>query len=183
MPIENNKPPDPILEEFSTLTGMSSEGLSHKPFIPHDVLVPPRSRGRPKGTKNRAKSVKIKIQSPGSVSKDFYSIFMECPSKSWFEYLGIALIALKPFEKHNQGSSASDPEYYELRVVYGALRDRSTLRVHGLEMSLSYSFGKLSTPSEDLQLSIEWQILRDVHTLSILPSGQYIACQGCELVW
>ncbi|GJR88455.1 putative RNA-directed DNA polymerase [Tanacetum coccineum] len=68
MPIENNKPPDPILEELSTLTGMSFEGLSHKPFVPHDVSVPPRSRGRPKGTKNRAKSVKIKIQSPGSAS-------------------------------------------------------------------------------------------------------------------
>ncbi|GKF67000.1 hypothetical protein Tco_0193517, partial [Tanacetum coccineum] len=54
--------------EFSTLTGMSSEGLSHKPFVPHDVSVPPRSRGRPKGTKNRAKSVKIKIQSSGSAS-------------------------------------------------------------------------------------------------------------------
>ncbi|GKE52606.1 hypothetical protein Tco_1487762, partial [Tanacetum coccineum] len=43
MPIENNKPPDPILEEFSTLTGMSSEGLSHKPFVPHDVSVLYRS--------------------------------------------------------------------------------------------------------------------------------------------
>ncbi|GJT94359.1 hypothetical protein Tco_1089877 [Tanacetum coccineum] len=64
MPIDNNKPPDPILEEFSTLTGMSSKGLSHKAFIPYDDSVIPRSRGRPKGVKNMPKNVKIKVQSP-----------------------------------------------------------------------------------------------------------------------
>nr|GEW73519.1 hypothetical protein [Tanacetum cinerariifolium] len=42
-------PPGPILEEFSALIGMSSEGLSHKPFVPHDLSVLTRSRGRPKG--------------------------------------------------------------------------------------------------------------------------------------
>ncbi|GKB52519.1 reverse transcriptase domain-containing protein, partial [Tanacetum coccineum] len=64
MPIDNNKPPDPILEEFSTLTGMSSKGLSHKAFVPYDDSVIPRSRGRPKGVKNMPKNVKIKVQSP-----------------------------------------------------------------------------------------------------------------------
>nr|GEV79345.1 hypothetical protein [Tanacetum cinerariifolium] len=57
MPIDNSKPPDPILEEFSTLTRISASDLSHKPFVPADVSVP-----------NHVKSVKVKIQSPGSAS-------------------------------------------------------------------------------------------------------------------
>ncbi|GJW30771.1 hypothetical protein Tco_0047646 [Tanacetum coccineum] len=39
MPLDN-KPPDPILEEFSTLTGMSSKSLSHIPVIPFGDSIP-----------------------------------------------------------------------------------------------------------------------------------------------
>nr|GEU90229.1 hypothetical protein [Tanacetum cinerariifolium] len=59
----DNKPPNPILEEFSTLSGMSIEGLSHKLFVPSGVKVASRSRGRPKGLKNCSTNVKIKVQS------------------------------------------------------------------------------------------------------------------------
>ncbi|GJT93774.1 hypothetical protein Tco_1082619 [Tanacetum coccineum] len=68
MPLESPKPPDPILKEFHTLTGMTSEDIHHKPFCPSDEIRPPKSRGRPKGVKNRPKGVKIKVQSPGSAS-------------------------------------------------------------------------------------------------------------------
>ncbi|GKG41929.1 hypothetical protein Tco_0473680, partial [Tanacetum coccineum] len=68
MPLENNKPPDPLLEEFSTLTGMSAKGIIHKPFVPPGDKGTARHRGRPKGVKNRSSNVKIKIQSPGSAS-------------------------------------------------------------------------------------------------------------------
>nr|GFD51384.1 RNA-directed DNA polymerase, eukaryota, reverse transcriptase zinc-binding domain protein [Tanacetum cinerariifolium] len=68
MSIDSNKPLDHILEEYITLTGMSSAGLSHKPFVSSGESNPLRSRGRPRGVKNRLKSVKIKVQSPGSAS-------------------------------------------------------------------------------------------------------------------
>ncbi|PWA49857.1 hypothetical protein CTI12_AA472210 [Artemisia annua] len=68
MPTDPVKPPDPILEEFCTLTGMEAEGLQHKPCDAFDGsnLSRSRSRGRPKGVKNRPKG--IKVQSPGSSS-------------------------------------------------------------------------------------------------------------------
>ena len=65
MPIDNNKPPD-ILEEFSTLTGMLSKGITAILIAPSDNPNPPRSRGRPRGVKNRSKSVKVMVQSPDS---------------------------------------------------------------------------------------------------------------------
>ncbi|GKB13127.1 hypothetical protein Tco_0847050, partial [Tanacetum coccineum] len=68
MPLDSSKPPDPILQEFSTLTGMSSEGIHHKPFVPADDSRPPRKHGRHRGVKNHFKGVKIKVQSPGSAS-------------------------------------------------------------------------------------------------------------------
>ncbi|GKF19464.1 hypothetical protein Tco_0068102 [Tanacetum coccineum] len=63
-----NKPPNPILEEFCTLTGISSSNISHKPFVPNSDAGQPKARGRPKGVKNHIKSVKIKVQSSGSAS-------------------------------------------------------------------------------------------------------------------
>ncbi|GKA85407.1 RNA-directed DNA polymerase, eukaryota, reverse transcriptase zinc-binding domain protein, partial [Tanacetum coccineum] len=66
--IDSNKPPDPILEEFCTLTGISSSNISHNPFVPNSDASQPKARGRPKGVKNHIKSVKIKVQSPGSAS-------------------------------------------------------------------------------------------------------------------
>nr|GEV05021.1 hypothetical protein CTI12_AA325620 [Tanacetum cinerariifolium] len=66
--IENNKPPDPILEEFSTLTGMSSEGINHKPFVPTSDGCHPKPSGRPKGDKNNVKGVRVKVKSPKSAS-------------------------------------------------------------------------------------------------------------------
>ncbi|GKE00356.1 hypothetical protein Tco_1388339 [Tanacetum coccineum] len=66
--VDSNKPPDPILEEFCTLTRMSSSNISHKPFVPNSDVSQPKPRGRPKGVKNHIKSVKIKVQSPGSAS-------------------------------------------------------------------------------------------------------------------
>ncbi|GKD85220.1 hypothetical protein Tco_1356374, partial [Tanacetum coccineum] len=39
MPLDN-KPPDPILEEFSTLTRMSSKSLSHIHVIPSGDSIP-----------------------------------------------------------------------------------------------------------------------------------------------
>ncbi|GJR49277.1 hypothetical protein Tco_1399798 [Tanacetum coccineum] len=47
---------------------MVPNGLKHKPLIPNDGFVPPKARGRPKGVKNRSKSIKIKVQSLGSAS-------------------------------------------------------------------------------------------------------------------
>lgn len=40
---------------------MQSEGLSHKPIVNPNENHPPKSRGRPKGVKNRFKSVKIRV--------------------------------------------------------------------------------------------------------------------------
>ncbi|PWA54700.1 hypothetical protein CTI12_AA432400 [Artemisia annua] len=74
MPLDSPKPPDPILEEFCTLTGMSYEGLHHKPILPNADVSLPKSRGRPKGVKNHPKSNKIKIKSPGSTSAGAGSI-------------------------------------------------------------------------------------------------------------
>ncbi|GJT88378.1 hypothetical protein Tco_1070095 [Tanacetum coccineum] len=68
MPVDSNKPPNPILEEFCTLTGISSSNISHKPFVPNSDDGQPKARGRPKGVKNHIKSVKIKVQSSGSAS-------------------------------------------------------------------------------------------------------------------
>ncbi|GJW43070.1 hypothetical protein Tco_0071869 [Tanacetum coccineum] len=68
MPVESNKSPDPILEEFCTITGMSSSNVTNKPFVPSRESIHPRSRGRPRGVKNLPKSVKIKVQSSGSAS-------------------------------------------------------------------------------------------------------------------
>nr|GEV73614.1 putative reverse transcriptase domain-containing protein [Tanacetum cinerariifolium] len=62
------KPPDPIIEEFCTLTGMEVEGLVQKPFVPSDGNKPSKPRGRPKGVKNKVGDIKIKVQSPGSTS-------------------------------------------------------------------------------------------------------------------
>ncbi|GJR83130.1 RNA-directed DNA polymerase, eukaryota, reverse transcriptase zinc-binding domain protein [Tanacetum coccineum] len=45
MPLDSSKPPDPIRQEFSTLLGMSSEGIHHKPIVPTDDIRPPRQRG------------------------------------------------------------------------------------------------------------------------------------------
>ncbi|GKE07685.1 hypothetical protein Tco_1411236 [Tanacetum coccineum] len=55
---------DPLIEEFRSLTGMKVEGLSQKSFVPSDGNKGSRPRGRPKGVKNRVRSVKVKVQSP-----------------------------------------------------------------------------------------------------------------------
>ncbi|GJR66790.1 reverse transcriptase zinc-binding domain-containing protein [Tanacetum coccineum] len=68
MPVDHSKPPDPLIEEFCSLTGMKAEGLSQKSFVPSDGNKGSRPRGRPKGVKNRVRSVKVKVQSPGSAS-------------------------------------------------------------------------------------------------------------------
>ncbi|GJT79835.1 hypothetical protein Tco_1054177 [Tanacetum coccineum] len=82
MPLDNNKPPDPILEEFYALSGMPSKGLSHKPYVPSGDSIPPKSRGRPRGVKNQPKNVKIKVQSPGSASTGAGAILKRlCNSK------------------------------------------------------------------------------------------------------
>ncbi|GJV27544.1 putative RNA-directed DNA polymerase [Tanacetum coccineum] len=47
---------------------MVPNGLKHKPLIPNDGSVPPKARRRPKGVKNRSKSIKIKVQSLRSAS-------------------------------------------------------------------------------------------------------------------
>ncbi|PWA42555.1 RNA-directed DNA polymerase, eukaryota, Reverse transcriptase zinc-binding domain protein [Artemisia annua] len=65
MPIDHVKPPDPILEEFCTLTEISSEGLKHSSLHRSDSNLSTKPRGRPKGAKNR---VKLKVLSPGSAS-------------------------------------------------------------------------------------------------------------------
>ncbi|PWA66587.1 hypothetical protein CTI12_AA325620 [Artemisia annua] len=74
MPLESPKPPDPILKEFCTLTGMCSEGLYHKLIVPGDGDILPKSRGRPKGAKNRPKGIKVRVKSPGSASAGAGSI-------------------------------------------------------------------------------------------------------------
>ena len=51
MPPETNKPPDGILEEFCSLTGMDPKGINHKPVFPSDVHHPPKPRGRQRGVK------------------------------------------------------------------------------------------------------------------------------------
>nr|GFA72338.1 polypyrimidine tract-binding protein homolog 3 [Tanacetum cinerariifolium] len=66
---------------------MSSKGLSHKPIIPSRDALPLRPRGRPRGVKNRIKSVKIKVHSPGSASAGAGAILKRLrvtPSKSDF---------------------------------------------------------------------------------------------------
>ncbi|PWA27164.1 hypothetical protein CTI12_AA627900 [Artemisia annua] len=68
MPPDPPKPPDTILEELCTLTGMKAEGLNHKPIVPSDVNRPPKPCGRPKGAKNRFRNVMVKAQSLGSAS-------------------------------------------------------------------------------------------------------------------
>ncbi|GJS52694.1 ABC transporter B family member 15-like protein [Tanacetum coccineum] len=72
MPLESPKLPDPILEEFGTLTGMTSTYIRHVPYIPNpssiDEINPPRSRGRPRKSHNRPKPIQTKIQSPSSAS-------------------------------------------------------------------------------------------------------------------
>ena len=65
MPIDPVKPPDPILEEFCTLTVMSSEGLKHSSIHRSNSKLASKPRGRPKGVKNR---VKLRVLSPGSAS-------------------------------------------------------------------------------------------------------------------
>ncbi|PWA42554.1 hypothetical protein CTI12_AA543050 [Artemisia annua] len=65
MSIDPVKPPDPILDEFCTLTEMSSEGLKHSSLHRSDSNLSTKPRGRPKGAKNR---VKLKVLSPGSAS-------------------------------------------------------------------------------------------------------------------
>ncbi|PWA98654.1 hypothetical protein CTI12_AA001390 [Artemisia annua] len=47
---------------------MNSKGLNHKPIVPSDVNRPSKPRGRPKGAKNRFRSVKVKVPSPRSTS-------------------------------------------------------------------------------------------------------------------
>nr|GFA36555.1 reverse transcriptase zinc-binding domain-containing protein [Tanacetum cinerariifolium] len=68
MPLDSTNPPGPILQEFDTLTGMSSEGIHHKLFVPAHDSRSPRQRGRPKGVKNPFKGVKIEVQSLGFAS-------------------------------------------------------------------------------------------------------------------
>ncbi|GJV12045.1 hypothetical protein Tco_1353586 [Tanacetum coccineum] len=68
MPLDNNKPPDPIREKFSTLTRMSSERVHHKPFVPAGDGCLPKPHSRPKGVRSHIKSVRVKVQSPGSAS-------------------------------------------------------------------------------------------------------------------
>ncbi|GKC21517.1 hypothetical protein Tco_1023667 [Tanacetum coccineum] len=68
MPLDIPKPPDPIVDDFCALTRMSPEGLTHAPYVPSEGNKLSKQRGRPKGVKNRAKNVKIKVQSPGSAS-------------------------------------------------------------------------------------------------------------------
>ena len=61
MPPESSKPPDPILEEFRTLTGMVSDDIKYKHVGPSEVIHQPKSRGIPRGVKNRPKSEKIRV--------------------------------------------------------------------------------------------------------------------------
>ncbi|PWA98197.1 reverse transcriptase zinc-binding domain-containing protein [Artemisia annua] len=68
MPIESTEPPDVISDEFRTLTGITSGDLHHRPIFPNVDSKNPRSRGRPKGTKNRPKRVLVQACSPGSAS-------------------------------------------------------------------------------------------------------------------
>ncbi|PWA89282.1 hypothetical protein CTI12_AA034600 [Artemisia annua] len=72
MPIEPLKPPDPLIEEFCTLTGMSSEGLKHVPIDMSSGNKASKPRGRPKGVNNR---VNLKSFSPGSASVGAGAIF------------------------------------------------------------------------------------------------------------
>ncbi|PWA77961.1 hypothetical protein CTI12_AA221320 [Artemisia annua] len=68
MPIESTEPPDVISDEFRTPTGITSEDLHHRPIFPNVEIKNPRSRGRPKGTKNHPRKGIIQAQSPGSAS-------------------------------------------------------------------------------------------------------------------
>ncbi|PWA78481.1 hypothetical protein CTI12_AA215700 [Artemisia annua] len=109
MPPES-KPPDRILEEFCSLTGMESKYLKHKPIFPSDVSHPPKSRGRPKGVKNRSKSVMIKVQSPGSASAGAGAILKRLRN-SKKEGLGRSRSDAGPFEGKSgkRSNTSSNP--------------------------------------------------------------------------
>ncbi|PWA85504.1 RNA-directed DNA polymerase, eukaryota, Reverse transcriptase zinc-binding domain protein [Artemisia annua] len=74
MPPDPPKPPDAITEEFCTLTGMTSMGLSHKPIVPSDVNHPPKPCGRPRKASNSHSGICIRVKSPPSASAGAGSI-------------------------------------------------------------------------------------------------------------
>ncbi|PWA75843.1 hypothetical protein CTI12_AA240690 [Artemisia annua] len=68
MPIDNNKPPDPLIQDFCELTGMSSANISHT------VLEAPTSKGREGKPRRHRHGIKIKVSTPGSASAGAGSI-------------------------------------------------------------------------------------------------------------
>ncbi|GJW95128.1 hypothetical protein Tco_0174800 [Tanacetum coccineum] len=69
MPLESPKPPDPILDEFRTLTGMASSEIRHRPYpCPTIAINLPKAMDKPRKSLNRPKGVQIKVQSPSSAS-------------------------------------------------------------------------------------------------------------------
>ena len=62
MPIENNKPPDPLVEEFCELTGMSSDKVR---LSRSSVLLSKMKEGK---ARRHRHDIKIKVASPGSAS-------------------------------------------------------------------------------------------------------------------
>ncbi|GKB46389.1 hypothetical protein Tco_0897142 [Tanacetum coccineum] len=69
MPLESPKPPDPILEEFRTLTGMTSSEIHHRPYpCPSIEINLPKASDKPRKSLNRSKGVRIMVESPQSAS-------------------------------------------------------------------------------------------------------------------
>ncbi|PWA80419.1 hypothetical protein CTI12_AA196540 [Artemisia annua] len=62
MPIDNNKPPDPLIQEFCELTGMSPTNLSHTVV---GVSACRDKEGKPRRHRH---GIKIKVSTPGSAS-------------------------------------------------------------------------------------------------------------------
>jgi hypothetical protein len=62
MPIENNKPPDPLVEEFCELTGMSSDKVH---LSRSSVSLSKMKEGK---ARRHRHGIKIKVASPGSAS-------------------------------------------------------------------------------------------------------------------
>ncbi|PWA95639.1 hypothetical protein CTI12_AA048600 [Artemisia annua] len=62
MPIDNNKPPDPLIQEFCELTRMSSANMRHT------VVDVSSSRGKEGKPQRHRHGIKIKVSTPGSAS-------------------------------------------------------------------------------------------------------------------
>ncbi|PWA98164.1 hypothetical protein CTI12_AA022120 [Artemisia annua] len=88
------------------IVGMRSEDLHHKPILPNDEISLPKSGGRPKGVKNHSKSIKIKVQSPGSASAGAGSILKRL-RKSKIVGKGRSCSASSPVEVSNGKHSNS----------------------------------------------------------------------------